>query len=364
MRTVWIVLLLLAASQEAPPDDRQRWLPPVRTVTLSGPARNLGRVLAAIRDQSKLSVDAYGVEEKTSVQVDWTEVPVLQALADLCQKLGTGLVKVREDQKDLPTLELDSRSPLPAALFTWRQFQVAVTEFTVTVQKSLEATKRSAQITLQVTLQPGTHPLSVGSFEPLEIIDDQGWSLLKARDPAEGSRELTVGEDPDSVIFANHVRPDEGREAMAVELAAPAPEARVIERFRGKIAFTFPMGLSEASLAPQELVPGKEIRIGALTLRVVRFEQKGIKVFFEYRMSRRGGGRDYDSFPDFELVDDKGDRLNHGSSGSGSPEGFKMEYTLGRPVPLHAVKYRAYIGRYTLMVPVDLRQIPIPRKRP
>jgi hypothetical protein len=364
MRFTWSILLLLGASQEGPSDDRPRWLPPVRTVTLGGPARSLGQILGAIRDQSKLSVDAFGVEEGTQVSVEWKDVPVLEALGDLCRKLGTGLVKVREDKKDLPTLELDGRSPLPAALSTWRQFQVAVTEFTVTVQKSLEATRRSAQLTLQVTLQPGTRPLLVGGFEPLEIVDDQGWSLLRARDPSEAAPEGVVGEDPDSVVFLSHVRPVEGREAMVVELAAPAPEARVLERFRGRIAFTFPMGLAEASLSPHELLPGKEIRIGGLTLRIVRFEQKGNKVFLEYRMSRRGGGREYDSFPDFELVDDKGDRLNHGSSGNGSPEGFKMEYTLGRPVPLHAVKYRAFIGRYTVMVPVDLSQIPIPRKRP
>jgi hypothetical protein len=39
-----------------------------------------------------------------------------------------------------------------------------------------------------------------------------------------------------------------------------------------------------------------------------------------------------------------------------------MKYNLSRDVPVAALGYRAWLGRSTFSIPVDLRDIPVPTK--
>ena len=79
--------VLLAPQQ---PDDRDKWLPPLKTVTLEKGKRAAGVVVAAVRAQTGLKVDATSIDETAEVDVAWDNVPVLQALDDLCRRLGQG----------------------------------------------------------------------------------------------------------------------------------------------------------------------------------------------------------------------------------------------------------------------------------
>jgi hypothetical protein len=361
---ILFAVLALVQAAAASPDERERWLPPLKTVTLPRAERSIGEILKAIREQSGEAVEASGVDEAAKLTVEWKDRPVLQALDDLCRSLGAGTVTVRQDGKGKLPLELDGAAALPAASCHWKQFRVEVADASITTVRSFEGVKRSAQITLRWMAQPGTNPLSVEGFQPEEIVDDAGWSLLESseRPHRRGSDEaLQEGEDPLAVVTERGFDRG-GREEIQVSLRAPAEEARTIERLRGRLFLTFPMKHVDLSVPSSELVGGKEIQLGGMTVQVVRFSQEGATATFVYKMSHRGAGHRFSSFPDFELLDEKGKRLNQGYSGGGSDEGYTLRYTLVRPDPVGALHLNAYVGRITLAIPVDLRKLPIPKK--
>jgi len=361
---ILIAALVLVQAAGSPPDERERWLPPLKTVTLPRAERTIGEILKAVREQSGETIDVSGVDETAKATVEWKDRPVIQALDDLCRSLGAGSVSVRQDGKGKLPIVLDGGAALPPAASHWKQFRIELADVSVTTTRSFEGVKRSAQVTIRWMGQPGTDPLSVDGFQPEEIVDDAGWSLLE---PGElryrrGSDEsLQEGEDPLAVVTDRSFNRGM-REDIAVPLRAPAEEARTIERLRGRLFLTFPMKHVDVSVPSAELVAAKEIGLGGMTVQVVRFSQEGAAVTFVYKMSHRGSGHGFSSFPDFELLDGKGQRLNRGHSGSGSEDGYTIRYTLARPDPVAALHLKAYVGRITLAIPVDLRNLPLPKK--
>ncbi len=354
------VLMLVQEPAKAPPDEREKWLPPVRTVTLERGERTVKQVLEAVRAATGLPVEPSGVDEGAKVTLEIKDRPVLAALDDLCRALGRGTVKVREESG--AAIELDGEPALPAASH-WRQFRVEVEDVQVTVRRSLEKLQRSARVTLTMSMQPGSKPLAVGSFQAEEAQDDAGWSLLASS--VEGGRhyrssdEFQEGEDPDAVIMED--RFDHGRRGgLTVDLNMPAKEAKSIEKLRGRVPVTFPLRYLDLKVPAGELVEGKELKLGGMTVRVKGFKQSKGKATLAYQVQGTREGRDFPSFPDFELLDDKDGKLSQGHSGSGSDDGYTMEYTLVREAPVHSLRLAAYVGRVTLMVPVELRNIPIP----
>jgi len=362
----WVVLFAQASSP--PPDDREKWLPPVKVVTLPRAERTAGEILKAVREQTGEEVEASGVDEAAKATVEWKERPVMEALHDLCRALGAGTVTVRQDPKKKPAIEIDGRAALPAAVGHWKQFRIELADASVTITRSLEGTKREAKLDLRLVAQPGTMPLSVEGFQPEEIVDDAGWSLLTAESAGARRRHsdepLKEGEEPNAVIVEGRSHERDLTEDLSVSMRAPAEGAKTLERLRGRIFATFPMRLVEQSIPAGELVAGKEIRIGSLTIHVVKFTQEGGKATFTYKSTRKGPGRDSFTFTDFELRDEKGETLNRGYSGSGSDEAYTLTYSLARPVPVVSLYHKAYVGRITVAIPVDLRGIPLPKKSP
>jgi hypothetical protein len=356
-------LVLLQAAGPAP-DERERWLPPLKSVTLPRGDRRVGEILKAVREQTGETIEASGLDETAKASVEWKERPLLQALDDLCRALGAGSLTVRQDGKGKLPIDLDGSAPLPPAACHWKQFRIELSDVSVTTVRSFDGVKRSAQVTLRWSAQPGTTPLSVDGFAPEEIVDGAGWSLLEAGDRLRrrGSDEyLQEGEDPLAVVTERSF--DRGsREDIQVSLRAPAEDAKSIERLRGRLFMTFPMNHVDLSVPAAELAAGKELRMGGLTVQVVRFSQEGASATFAYKMSRRGPGREFGFFPDFELLDEKGKRMNRGSSGSGSDDSYTMKYTLAKPDPIASLHLKGYVGRITLAIPVDLRNLPIPKK--
>src|SRR5262245_22666204 len=105
-------------------DDRERWLPPVKTVTLEAGERTAGEVLESIRKQTGLPVEASGVDGTRRVSLEIKERPVLEALDALCRALGKGGVKATREGEGPATIEVDGDAPLPPASAHWRQFRV------------------------------------------------------------------------------------------------------------------------------------------------------------------------------------------------------------------------------------------------
>jgi hypothetical protein len=361
------LFILLSQAASSAPDDRERWLPPVKGVTLERAERTLGETLKAVRDQTGLDVRASEIDESAKVTVEWKERPVLAALDDLCRGIRAGSISVKEDAAEKGTIELDGQAKLPASVCHWKQFRIEYSDAVVTTTRTLESTKRSASLTLLWTAQPGTHPLSVEGFQPEEIVDDAGWSLLPEesgvhRRGSDGP--LKEGEDPGAVIPEDRFHDRDEKREVQLDLRAPAPEARTIERLRGRLFMTFPMRFVEQSIPAAEMVAGKELKIGLVTIHVRKFEQRGENLTFVYRMSGRGTNRDLSSFTGFELLDEKGNKLNRGYRGSGSDTEYTFEFTLTSAAPVARLQQKAYVGRITLAVPVDLHGLPLPPKKP
>ncbi len=357
--------LVLVQAAAAAPDERERWLPPLKTVNLPRAERTIGELLKAVREQSGETIETSGVDETAKATLEWKDRPLLQALDDLCRSLGAGTVSVRQDGKGRLPIDLDGSAALPPAASHWKQFRVELSDVGVTTVRSFDGVKRSAQVTLRWAGQPGTTPLSVEGFQPEEIVDDAGWSLVepneRVRRRGYDGESFQEGEDPLAVVTERSF--DRGtREDLQVPLRAPAEESRTIARLRGRLFMTFPMYHVDLSIPPAELVAGKEVKVGGMTVQIVRFSQEGASATLVYKMARRGGGREYSSFPEFELLDDKGKRMNRGYSGSGSEEGYTIKYSLAKPDPVASLHLKAYVGRITLAIPVDLRELPLPKK--
>lgn len=360
--TLLVPFLLLQAAA----DEREKWLPPVRNVTLEAGERTVKEVLDAVRAQTGIAVELIGGEESARVRTEARQVSVLEALDGLCRALGKGTLKVAEEEKGPPgAIQVHADDPVPPAASHWKQFRVEAQDVQVTVQRSLQGVKRTARVVLQLEAQPGTRPLSVGGFLAEEAVDDTGWSLLAAPNRySRSSDETAAGEDPDAVTFEERFGRGRGERSLAIDLSLGPKEARAIERLRGRIPVSFPMRWVEESIPAAELVEGREIRIGSLTVRVTGFKQAAPdKATLAYQIRSRGRGRDVPSFPGFELKDEKGESLNRGHSGSGSNDGYTMEFRLARAAPVASLRYAAYVGRVTLMVPVELKAIPLPAAR-
>src|SRR6185436_14864796 len=174
--------LVLLQAAESTPDERERWLPPLKTVTLPRAERSVGDILKAVREQSGETIETSNLDETAKATVEWKERPLLQALDDLCRALGAGSVTPRQDGKGKLPIDLDGGAALPPAASHWKQFRVELGDVVVTTVRSFDGVKRSAQVTLRWSAQPGTTPLSVDGFVPEEIVDDAGWSLLDSSD--------------------------------------------------------------------------------------------------------------------------------------------------------------------------------------
>lgn len=365
MRIALLAVLAFLQEPAKPRDEREKWLPALKSVTLDRGERSVKQVLEAIRSATGLAVESSGLDEERKVTLELKDRPVLAALDDLCRALGKGTVKVREDSDAAGAIEVDGEPELPVAGH-WRQFRVEVEDVQVTVRRSLEKVQRSARVTLRMTLQPGAKPLSVGAFQPEEAQDDAGWSLLssvgEARQRYRSSEEFEEGEEPDAVILED--RFDRGRRgSLTLDLNLPGKEAKSIEKLRGRVPVTFPLRFVDLKVPAGELVDGKELKLGAMTVRVKSFAQSKGKATLVYQVLGGRRGRDFPSFPDFELLDDKDGKLSQGHSGNGSDDGYTMEYTLAGDAPVQFLRLAGYVGRVTLMVPVELRNIPLPAAR-
>ena len=359
IRMVATLLALQGAARQA--DEPEKWLPPLKTVTLPAGERTVRQALDAIHAQTGFEIDTFNVDDAKPVTLEWKDRPVLQAVDDLCRALGRGTVKVTNQGKPGEEIQLDGQPALPPAAFHWKQFRAEVTAVKLTTKRSLTETTRNASLSIRLSAQPGTRPMEIKSFGLEEAIDSEGWSLL----PSNSYRERIPrrgGKDPDFVEWKKDRRRRMSWENKGIQIRPPAPNAKSIERLRGRVAFTFPLREVEGTVPREEVVEGKKIKIGSLEITIRSFQQTKGNVTLKCAVLNPGGDKYSSLFPQFDLLDADGGKLNRGYSGRGGEE-YRISYRLRHDRPVAALRYSAYVGRITVVMPVEFRDIPLPRKK-
>ncbi|HEU4339731.1 MAG TPA: hypothetical protein VFS19_06655 [Planctomycetota bacterium] len=336
-------------------------LTPPATVTLERAERTVGEILKAVRDQTKLKIDASQLDETRKVTIGWKNAPVLQTLDELCRALGAG--QVRSSKEDI---SIDGSAALPKAVGHGDRFRFEVDNVHVAITRRMSGTTRNVTVSLRFEAQPG---VDISQATPQmrleEALDDRGWSLMGAESQHDGGGMVPLEdkEEPDVVEFDRHRGMAGGRGGgrLSVGVQAPALDAKAIEVIRCRAALTFPMRSVEGEVPVAELVEGKEFQIGSMTVKVKKFEQKGAEATLD--VSTKGVRDDRGGmFPHFSLVDADGKTVSQGSSGSGGGDGFKWQYKLGSDAPVAALQYKATAGRITKVVRFEIRNIPLPVK--
>ena len=359
------VALMILQGGEAPADDRAQWLPPVKTVSLERGTRTVREVLDVIKNQTDLDVTVTEAEAAERVEIEFKDRPVLQALGDLCRHLGRGTVNVSNGSKEgQDSVELDLDADPPHAVAYWKQFRAELVNVKIVTRRSLAETKQTASLVFRLGAQPGMRPMHIGSFILDEAVDDAGWSLAVGGSFGPRGESAVAGEDPDFVQFRDGPwsRGVSWRQ-MQAEIRPPAKRAKTLKRVRARVSLSFPMREVDERVPVEDLVEGKEINIGAMLIRVKSFTQKSKEAVFNYDIPRTGSREGFFGFPDFDLLDDEGNTISQGRSGSGGGDGYVMEYRLSSEKPVVAIRYSAYVGKVTVVVPFEFRNIRLPSKK-
>lgn len=359
------VALMMLQGGEASADDREQWLPPLKTVSLERGTRTVREVLDAIKNQTDLDVTVPEAEAAERVEIEFKDRPVLQALGDLCRHLGRGTVNVSNGSKEgQDSVELDLDADPPHAVAYWKQFRAELVNVKFVTTRSLAKTERTASLVFRLGAQPGTRPMNIGSFVLDEVVDDVGWSLALGASSGRRGESAVPGEDPDFVQFRDG-RWSRGASwhGMQVGIRPPAKGARTLKLVRARVSLSFPMREVDGRVPVENLVKGKEITIGAMLIRVKSFTQNGKEAVFSYDVPRAGSQESFFGFPEFELVDDEGNSVAQGRSGSGGSDGYVMEYRLTSEKPVAVIRYSAYVGRVTVVVPFEFKNIRLPSNK-
>ncbi len=349
---------------QAPVDEERSFLPATKKVSIARAAHPVKDLIEAIRKQTGLSVEAREIADDATVEVEWKERPVLEALDDICRALKSGDITM-EGKEETETLVLDGAARTPPASCHWRQFRVVATGATVTITRRLKETRGRTYLTLPLVFQPGTRPRRIGRLRVDEAMDDTGRSLLLVESASE---EMKEGENRDVVVFRDDFMDRAGRDdrELDVELAAPAEGAAKIERLRGRFLISFPLRFVKETIPAAQLVKGKEIAVGPLKYTITTFSQEGKTATLAYthvEPDRDDDESRFSNFPDFDLVDEQGNSVHRGRSGSGGRDGMTYRYDLSKEEPIAGLRYQAHVGRITISVPVDLKDIPLPKKK-
>jgi len=358
-----LTALLLMALQD-PPDEGVKLGAPA-TVTVERAERTAGEVLKAVRTQTGLKISTREFDEDRKVAIAWKEAPVLRALDELCRALGAGDLTINKDE-----IVIDGSSPLPKAIGHGDRFRFVVQNVQVITTRRLSGTTQNVSVSIKVESLPGTD-LSGASAESLveDAMDDRGWSLMRPEPRYGGYTNLLAEdqEDPDVVEFD---RPGwgirQGGGSLNFQVEPPSADARAIELLRARTSLTFRMRKVDGKIPVAELTPGKEFKVGSMTIKVKSFERKGAQATLDF--SHRGGSLKNDRglsnpFPNFTIVDADGKPVSRGMNGEGSGDGYKYVYQVAEDAEVAAIQYQAWVGSSTKVVRFEIRNIPLPEKK-
>lgn len=331
------------------------------------------------------------------VEIGWDSVPVLQALDELCSALGKGRVMLPtllgefgppgEAKEEEPAVVLDpSLSFRPVAYRD--QFRAVVQDVEVNVCRGLESSVENLKIFLDLTVQPGSGPLFVRSFDVLEAIDDPGNSLI-LDSPEQVDNSLSPGFHPNFVLFPGAmpefsletpsfrdagfgvaIRPVgpgpaqgavfklvDGGGLFPVSLKNPDRRARKLACLRLKVRLFVCKDYVSETLDMNAILHGPATaRFGELSFTVTGKREHDVLLLKGEHLAENPK-KVLGSLPRLELLDNQGKTVD--------ALGADMEsahWVLECPSSVKSVRISAWMGVWIMEVPFEFRDIPLPER--
>jgi hypothetical protein len=367
--------------------DRFEWdrffkelVPPVARITLDRKRRTPEEVFAVIKEKTGWNIRAAAMNLREPVELGWTDAPALQVVDDVCRALGRGRVQLRaiaggqsherysydsHGRKLLGRAEerivsIDGNKP-PAAWVTYsNQFRAELEDIVITETRDYNASKGNASIRLVLAGQPEMTSLKAGAWIIDEIVDDKGRSLKSdAKPPRFGNEqpESELGESRDSVWFSSRDHDHMMMVRSQVPIAVPESDAVRIAQLKARIRVTFPGREITKTRKVEEVRESGEIRIGGAVITILQAEVQGQRFTVRYRLAGR-----YQGQPAVELLDERGQPANQSGYSGGGGGGGEWSYSWNlRGAAVAQIRVRAQVGHKTIEVPVEMKDIPLPK---
>jgi hypothetical protein len=347
--------------------------PPVR-ITLERKSRTPEEIFAHIKEKTGWNIRASAMNLREPVELGWTDAPALQVVDDVCRALGRGRVNLRRlggnsydmdgrSYRDVPeerTIAIDGGKPPAVCIAYSNQFRASLEDVMLFETRDYSGVKANASIILQLTGPPGMTARQTGAWIIDEITDDKGRSLKAEVKPPrfinEAAPDLEPGESRDAVWFTSNDRGYGMHMRADTPILVPEPDAVRIAVLKARIRVTFSGREVSATKKVEELRDGGEIRIGEAVVTIVKAEKQGPQFTVNYRL----GGK-YQGQPGLEPLDDKGRSLNNYGGGSGGGGGTYHVNWHVRGEDVAQIRIRAVVGHKTIEVPVELKDIPLPK---
>jgi len=350
-------------------------VPPVARITLDKARRSPEEIFALVREKTGWNIRAASMNVREPVELGWTDAPALQVIDDVCRALGRGKVQLRvlaggqgHDMSGRPdrtspgekVVSIDGSKPPNALIVYSNHFRAEIQDIVITETRDYTAAKASASIGLVLTGQPGMTVLQAGAWILDEVVDDKGRSLKSdAKAPRFGNQQPDPepGESRDSVWFSSRDRDHGMYYRPDVAITVPEADAVRIAQLKARIRVTFPGREVTETRKVADLKEGGEIRIGDAVITIIKAEKQGQQFSVNYRVGGRYGGQ-----PGLEPLDEKGRPVNTqggGSSGGGGGQWNVNWFVRGDDVV--QLRVRAYVGHKTIEVPIEMKDIPLPK---
>lgn len=353
----------------------ERTLPPVRRVSLERGRRAVAEILREVERQSGYRIVPQAVERDREVDIGWNQVPVLQALDELCAALGSGSLRlpamglgadVFEERgtkepagaEDLSSggITLDGKGRvLPVAHRD--QFRAVVNSVVAHELPSRRGTWIG--LTFGLAAQPGTRALARGFWKVLEATDDLGNPLVSGEEENPNDVAATVermfplpGDDPEAVWFEWGVFstfwPWKPR---LVSIQGPGRGGRRLTRLRAKVLLVFGRDFHSRTLTVRDVKPEGILRFSprvALHLTRAEATERTFRVSCQVRGSCYGK-------PEIELLDEAGRPVD----GIHTMNRFDHEWK-NVSAPVASLRVAAWVGARAIEVPFEFRDVPLP----
>jgi hypothetical protein len=341
-------------------------LPPVARLTLERKKRTLEEILALVRGKTGWTFRASAMNLREPVDLGWSDAPALQVLDDACRALRRGRVQAPviagsddsydpiDSGDDRRLIAIDGDSSASPAVGYWNQFRVELRRITIVEKRGYSSTETDASLALVLTAQPGVTVLQAGNWIVDEITDDRGRSLkTEAKRHPWNKSDPEAGDARNSVWFVDDDRWNE--RGSNVEFEAPGPEAAKIARLKGRIRVTLAGRKVVETKKVADLREGGEIRFGETVVTISKAEMKDRNFSVTYSVSGKHHGH-----PSMDPVDADG-RLVRTSGGGSSSGGSTWEQNWHVQGEVAALRISAILGHRTIEVPIELKELPLPK---
>jgi hypothetical protein len=350
-----------------------KYLPPLRSVTLDFKNRPAREAFEEIARQGRFPLEVSEGAAAAAVSLSLKAVPPLEALDAACSASGCSwrvdqhFYGIRRRRAAAPPAEgprvqiFSNRAPAyPSSVVRHYRFSVQ----SVTLSKSLNfnATQRNANLGFQAAWLPDVNPDRIGNFRLLEMVDDQGRSLLPT--PQDAGRSTHFGyRRPRSYVQYQHQE--------SVPFRYPEADAVSIARLKGILTFSYPSEVRTLVFERPAEAAGKSLEVAGakVTLNRMSVDKNSLTLHLDVV----GGGDPNQgslderlpfSHEDVQVVSESGDVLDgRGMSGSGNGQSYSWElrYELPEGAAVKLIRIPCVLKTHTDDAAFEIKDIPLPR---